>query len=203
MPKTEYRYRTLEKFLQAALQEKLPVEMIPTFYFDTNVILDIMDSREQSSVTLFNFLVEKKWILVTSIFAKVEIYETKQIDEFRRQKKEQGWENGKIDKKLHDRDLSPATLNNVSQRATNKLDQISENFRPYTCLLEEGWTIAEEIKRSTNLTDKDSLHLAEARAAACDIFLTRDRPLIKVAKNYIWAKTPAETARILGITNKL
>jgi len=198
VPKTEYR--TLRKFLQAALQEKVEA---PFFYFDTNVILDIIDSREQSSVALFEFLVKKKWVLVTSIFAKVEIYESKQIDEFRSQKEEQGWAKNRIDKKLHDRDLSSDILNCVSQRVTNKLDPIIENFRPYTCILEEGWTIAEDIKQSTNLTDKDSIHLAEARAAACDIFLTRDRPLIRVAKDYIWASTPAKIVYILRITNKL
>ena len=197
MPKPEYR--TLPKFLQAALQG----EVKPIFYFDTNVILDIIDSREQSSLTLFEFLVEKEWVLITSTFAKVEIYETKQIDEFRRQKEQQGWTKGKIDKKLHDRDLSPAILNSVSQRVTNKLDPIIKHFSPYTRILEEGWTIAEDIKQSTNLTDKDSIHLAEARAAACDIFLTRDGPLIKVAKDYIWASTPARIVHILGITNKL
>jgi len=198
MPKAEYP--TLSKFLQAALRGKAEP---PFFYFDTNVILDIIDSREQSSVILFEFLVEKKWILVTSIFAKVEIYESKQVDEFRRQKEEQGWAKNRIDKKLHDRDLSPDILNSVSQRATNKLDPIIENFRPYTCILEEGWTIAEDIKQSTNLTDKDSIHLAEALGAACDIFLTRDRSLIKVAKDRIWASKPAEIVDILGITNKL
>jgi predicted nucleic acid-binding protein len=192
-------YRTLRKFLQAALQGKV----IPIFYFDTNVILDIMDSREQSSVTLFEFLVEKEWVLVTSTFAKVEIYESKQIDEFRSQKEKQGWAKLKIDRKLHDRHLTPAILNCVSQSVINKLDPIIKHFLPDTRILQEGWAIAEDIKQSTNLTDKDSIHLAEARAAACDILLTNDRPLIKVAKDYIWAERPAEIARVLGITNRL
>ncbi len=78
-------YLTIKELLVASLKD----EIAPIFYFDTNVILDIIDRRKESSLKLYDFLIQKNWNMVTSIFAKVEIYETKQKDKFREKKESQ------------------------------------------------------------------------------------------------------------------
>lgn len=191
----ERGYQTIAELLRAGLRR----EVTPVFYFDTNVILDIIDRRQQSSFDLFDFLIKRKWELVTSIFAKVEIYETKQKDEFRRQKEKEGWSDEKIGRNINRRDLPAEVLSFLSQQVNANLSGMIEHFNPFTYLIEEGWAMAEDIKQSTNLTDKDSIHLAEARAVACDIFLTRHELLIDIAKEYIWAAKPDEIVDILGI----
>jgi len=64
-------------------------------------------------------------------------------------------------------------------------------------LIHEGWSIAEDIKGITNLTDKDSIHLAEALSISCHIFLTRDQFLLNIARNYIFSANPDEIMDIL------
>lgn len=180
-------------------REMEEIEHVPVVYFDTNIVLDIIDRRQQSSLDLFNFMVRMKWQMVTSIFAKVEIYETKQKDEFRRQKTMEGWADAKISRGMSRRDLSTTVLASLAQQANADIDLMIKPFDPFTYLIKEGWALAEGIKEATNLTDKDSIHLAEARALGCDIFLTRDRFLIDIAKKYIWAATPDEVIEILDI----
>ena len=88
-------HNTFAEFLHAGLRNEVKI----FFYFDTNVILDIIDHRNQLSIDLFEFLTKRKNLkLVTSVFAKVEIYETKQKDEFREQKEMEGWTDEKIKK---------------------------------------------------------------------------------------------------------
>jgi len=196
----QIKYQTIIEFLKAGLER----EITPLFYFDTNVILDIIDQRHQSSIDIYNLLINKNWELVTSIFAKVEIYETKQKDEFRKQKTEQGWIDEKIKKNMEKRDLSMIDLDSVSKQIEKKLMPIISHFNKFTYLIEDGWILAEEIKASTNLTDKDSVHLAEARAIGCDVFLSKDEFLIEIAQDYIWTLTPESMMSIvenIGLKN--
>jgi predicted nucleic acid-binding protein len=162
--------------------------------------LDLVEGRQQSSLDLFKFLISRReWRLYTSTFAKVEVYEKKQKDEFRRHKAEQGWSDTRILRNIDKRDLSAEVLESISKQVDAELKGVIEYFEPLTRILEDGWDIAEEIKGSTNLTDKDSIHLAEARAVPCNILLTRDEFLTKIAKEYIWVARPEEVIDTLGI----
>ena len=181
------------------INDGLRGKAIPIFYFDTNVLLDVIYNRSQSSIELFNFLIKRRWSLVTSIFAKVEVCETKQKDEYRRQKEEIGWTDEKIKKNIEKRDLTEEILKYLAQQIDADMSKVSTYFEPFTYLIDEGWELAEKIKISTNLTDKDSIHIAEANAIGCDVFLTRDEFLIKSSKYYILALTPDELISVLNI----
>jgi predicted nucleic acid-binding protein len=190
----DIEYQSISDFINSALQGNLT----PLFYFDTNILLDIIDQREGPSIELFDFLIQKEWKMVTSVFAKVEIYETKQKDKFRQEKVLQGWTPKKIRNNIEKkRDLTDDMLENILEQVNSKLTDVIKHFNPFTSIAQEGWDIAEDIKKKTNLSDKDSIHLAEARMISCNVFLTKDRFLIKVAKNYIFSTTPREIMNIL------
>lgn len=186
-------YRTLKHYLSDAVRGFL----IPILYFDTNVILDIIDNRNRDSLRLYRYALQKQWQCITSVFAKVEMLEVKQIQRFKTEKKQACWSDNKIKRELHKRDLSPRILGNISRSLTARLKSKVEDLRPYSCLIEDGWVKAEEVKRKTNLTDKDSIQLAEALAIACDLFVTRDKHLLSVAKRYMWAERPDSVIQIL------
>jgi len=192
------RYRSLDYFLRDAIEGLLPEGVFPpTLYFDTNVFLDIIDNRDKNSLNLYRYAYQRKWQCVTSIFAKVEVLEVKQIHQFRREKQQVNWSSKRIKSELHKRDLSTRMLGNISRSLTARLKSIYEGFKQYSCLVETGWVKVEEIKRKTNLTDKDSIHLAEALAIACDLFISRDDFLLEIAKRYIWAERPDSVIEIL------
>jgi len=191
-------YRSLNCFLRDAIEGLLPKEVFPpTLYFDTNVFLDIIDNRDRNSLDLYRYAYQHKWQCVTSVFAKVEVLEVKQIHQFKREKQQVNWSDKRIKSELYKRDLSPRILGNISKSLTARLKSIYEGFKQYSCLVEGGWLGAEEIKRKTNLTDKDSIHLAEALAITCDLFITRDNFLLEVAKRYIWAERPDSVIEIV------
>ena len=194
MNASDVRFPKLKKLINDGLQSRA----IPILYFDTNIMIDIIDHRSQSSVELFNFLIKRKWALVTSVFAKVEVCETKQKDEFRRQKEKSDWTDEKIKKNIEKRDLTEEILKQLSDQIDVNIKKISSNFEPFTYLIDEGWSLAEKVKLSTNLTDKDSIHVAEAIAIGCDVFLTRDDFLIKSSRRYILALTPEELISVLN-----
>jgi hypothetical protein len=182
----------------AAVKGSLPKEVFPpTLYFDTTIFLDIIDNRDKNSLNLYRYAYQRKWQCVTSIFAKVEVLEVKQIHQFKREKQQVNWSSNRIKSELHKRDLSPRILGNISRSLTVRLKSINKGLKQYSCLVEAGWIEAEEVKRKTNLTDKDSIHLAEALAIACDLFISRDVSLLKVAKRYIWAEHPRSVIKIL------
>ena len=189
-------YRTLDHFLSDAVRGVL----IPILYFDTNVLLDIIDNRDRNSLNLYRYAWQNQWQCVSSIFAKVEMLEVKQFHRFKRQKQRIGWSSSHIKRELHKRDLPPRILGNISRSLIARLKYRCEGLSPYSCLVEDGWVKAEEVKRKTNLTDKDSIHLAEALAIACDLFVSRDGFLLSVAKRYIWAERPDS---VIGILNSV
>ncbi len=188
-------YRTLDHFLGDAVKGLL----IPILYFDTNVYLDIIDNdnKYRNSLNLYRYAWQQQWHCVTSIFAKVEALEVKQNRQFKKEKQQASWSDNRMKKELHKRDLSPRILGNISRSLTARLKSRCEGFKEYSCLLEDGWVKAEELKRKTNLTDKDSIHLAEALVIACDLFVTRDKPLLSVAQRHIWAECPDSVIKIL------
>ena len=190
-------YRTLHHFLSDAVKGLLPEGLFPpTLYFDTNVFLDLIDNRDRDSLTLCRYAWQHQWQCVTSIFAKVETLEVKQFHRFKSEKLKL-WSNKRIERARHKRDLSPRILGNISRSLTARIKSRCEGFKQYSCLVEEGWTKAEEVKRKTNLTDKDSIHLAEALAIACDLFISRDDFLLSVATKYTWADHPSSVIDIL------
>ncbi len=188
-------YQTLEDFLAASLRD----EITPRFYFDTNVILDLIEGRQQSSLDLFEFLIgREEWELYTSVFAEVEVYEKKQKDEFRREKEKINWSNAKIGRNMDKRDLSTNNLKSISEQVDAELNDVVQHFQSISRLNDYGWDLAVDIKKTTNLTDKDTIHLAESLLVPCDVFLTRDKFLIDIAREFLWAVKPDEVIDILN-----
>lgn len=162
------------------------------------MFLDIVDNRDKDTLNIYRYARHHEWECVTSIFAKVETLEVKQFHVFKSEKRKLGWSTRRIEQERNNRDLTRRILGNISRSLTGRLKYRGAGFREYSSLVEDGWVKAEEVKRKTNLTDKDSIHLAEALAIACDIFITRDRHLLSVAKRYIWAEQPNSIIKFLS-----
>ena len=138
------------------------------------------------TLNIYNYARQHDWECVTSIFAKVETLEVKQFHVFKSEKRKLGWSTRRIEKERHNRDLTRRILGNISRSLTARLKYSGGGFREYSSLVEDGWVKAEEVKRKT-----------EALAIACDIFITRDKTLLSVAKRYIWAERPNSIIKIL------
>ena len=190
-------YNTFEDYLENALKNIVT----PILYFDTNVYIDILFDRNKSSSMLYDFVCQKKWECVTSVFSKVETLEVKQIHKFK-ELKNNIWSSIRINNEIHKRDLTQMELGNVSRSISIREKNRCSGFNEYSAILEEGWIKAEEIKRKNNLTDKDSIHLAEAIAIACDVLISRDEFFLSISKKYIWSINPDQflaQLRNLGI----
>ncbi len=98
---------------------------------------------------------------------------------------------------MEKRDLTNNELEIAKEQVDSSLIDVIKHFNTFTYLIHEGWSIAEDIKGITNLTDKDSIHLAEALSISCHIFLTRDQFLLNIARNYIFSANPDEIMDIL------
>jgi predicted nucleic acid-binding protein len=163
--------------------------------------LDILYRRNNDSLDLYQYAWSKGWQCITSVFTKLETLEVKQFHIFKNEKRKLGWKNKRIENERHNRDLSSKILGNISRSVTALIKSRCKGFKIYTSLLEDGWEIAEEIKRKTNLTDKDTLQLSEALTIACDIFVSRDESLLLEAKKHTWAKTPNLLIEIIKLSD--
>lgn len=63
--------------------------------------------------------------------------------------------------------------------------------------LAELWDETEKLCADTNIDPSDSIHVATALAAECDVLVSRDSDLVKIAKPYLPAASPERTGRLL------
>ena len=195
MESSHFSYSTIKEYIEAAVD----CLVIPIIYFDTNVYIDIIFNRDANSVQLYEFAIQNDWECVTSIFAKVETLEMMQKDQYREMKEMKGWKNKRIINGFSHRDLPSRTLEKLSHKLNKLIRARGGGFRNYCSIQDiEGCQEVESIKRTTNLTDKDSIHLAEARAIACDIMISKDRHLVEIASNYLWVIAPDTLNRIIS-----
>lgn len=166
----------------------------PFLYLDTNVLLDVVDSRRRASGQLLDRIKSEEWSALTSPFTLLEMYEAKQADRWAEKLLSSGLTFSQIQRRVGERCSGRSALNR------GELDEV------YSSLYAAMQTIldtvvfpeltpglqnkAEEVCASTNLDPTDSFHLATALYYGCDILVTSDSTFLKLARPYMIANTP-------------
>lgn len=159
-------------------------------FLDSNVILDIVENRDENSKKLLDYICLNKIYCCTSVFAHAESIDKKQ--EFIHIKNMLD-NNTSVDKAIRNRGNKRLSL----KQREDVMEDFGNFFNKYNIVTWDldkyGWEQVIEIMRVFNIKAPDSIHLAVAMIAECTIFTTKDEELLKVVKT---------SGKILGLTPK-
>ena len=153
-------------------------------YVDTNFILDCTEGRNDKSIALILKIKEKGWRCVTSAFTIMEIADIKKDEAFIWKKLQKKWELKKILRERYKKDLNNDDFEEISNYLQNKI----LNAYPYIetiNLTPEGWALALQISRESNVATGDAIHLASTWSSQCNYLITSDGPFIKNAETVL------------------
>jgi len=86
---------------------------------------------------------------------------------------------------MGERDLTSSALEDVSNSIQKDLNPFIETEKIRVRYLdEEGWDTALDFQKEMNISSSDAIHLAVAYIWGCDIFVTSDNQLRKIASQY-------------------
>lgn len=155
-------------------------------YLDTNILRDCLKNRSTSSNRLLEVIRQKKIDCGTSVFTLMELVDIEKDHSFFTKKLLKGEEVSKINRQKSERDLHSLDLTEIS----NQIDTIQEtyDFLELIAITEsQGWQLAADICKLSNLNAPDSLHVASAIGSGCDIMITNDQFLKTDATHLIKA----------------
>lgn len=157
-------------------------------YLDTNIFLDLTRNRNPDSTTeLFQSIKKGKYKAATSTFTLLEFMEDEQERVFAEREilvRKRSFD--EVRRHMDERDLTDVELEGI------KIILKKEIFKPYidagiielTYLSSEGWDRAFELQQKLNISSDDAVHLAMADIWGCDVFVTGDDQLRKVASAF-------------------
>ncbi|OGI27363.1 MAG: hypothetical protein A2359_04550 [Candidatus Moranbacteria bacterium RIFOXYB1_FULL_43_19] len=147
-------------------------------YLDTNIIRDYLENRNPKSVELVELARQKGWECLTSAFTMMELADLEQDSIF--------FQKTVIRKKWDvDRFLRERRQKTLSDNDYKDLEEYLENipirlpFLTFFNLSEDGWRISQYIASHSVLSAVDTIHLATAYTAECNIVVTTDTGFIK------------------------
>ena len=154
-------------------------------YLDTNIFLDLIRKRNDDSVELFRKIKKGDYRTVTSFFTLLEITEDEQKRVFAEREivmRKKSFD--EVRTRIYERDLGKAELESI------EIHLKKEVYKPFVdtekigirYLDDEGWDRALELLGKLNISASDSIHLAIADLLNCDVFVTNDSQLRKVAE---------------------
>ncbi len=158
------------------LTEKPPrvlTEIVPHIYLDANIIVDIIQGQRRASIHMIEEIKNRKWVCSTSAFSYMEVLDIIQENKFIYEKLSDGFPLKMIMRMRANRDLSDNNLEKIFNQVKNKFF-IPYDFIEFYDLTEDGWGRALGICATTNIFAPDSLHLATAIEAGCDLLVTSD-----------------------------
>lgn len=153
-------------------------------YLDTGIFLDLIRKRNDDSIALFNDVKKGKYDALTSALTLLEIIENEQKRIF---------EDGKIvsQKQYLDEDKIKMPQRELTSEEFDSIDVIIEReiYQPYVetgrikiaYLSENGWNKAVQLQTFLPISPDDAIHLAMALTSGCDVFVTKDSRLRKIA----------------------
>ena len=163
----------------------------PTFYLDTNVLLDMLRGRNPTSAELVDKIRNRGWSYSSSYYALMEVINREQESIFFKNKLRAGISADDINRMKYEKDLTRVQLRTIERKVVgffeNKYPDLELVF-----LDEDGWDEAIGIKTSTNLMTDDTLHLAAAIITDCSVLVTRDTFLKRIAQDYISCDQPEQ-----------
>jgi len=177
---------------------------LPHLYFDTNVILDVIEERWPPSVSLAERAKAEGWSCSTSRFTVLEMLDAKQEDRFMRNLLNQGFTLSQIVRRLGGRrggkfSLGQVELDAIYEELSGALSK-RLGFIVFQRPLTELWDETEKLCADTNIAPADAIHLATALGAGCDVLVSRDSEFLAIAQSYIPTASPES---INGVLKKL
>lgn len=170
--------------------------IVPHLYVDTNVFAGILEGQHKASVHLLETIKEKRWRCSTSIFTLMELSEIRQDNKFIYNQLALGTHVKKAFRSLDQKNLSPYDLD-ITQERIDVLFSQNYPFVEFFSLEKTGWDRALELKATTNISAPDSIHVATAIEAGCDVLVTLDTLLRKEAEAFIISCLPEQTNKVL------
>jgi len=171
----------------------------PIIYLDTNVCRDCINKNRskvsKESIHLLETIREKKWDCITSTFTFMELYDIEKEDLFFNKKLRYGLDVNRIIRDRNHKDLTSDDLDEVNERISEFHNEY--NFIKFHALDgEEGWKLAKDVSRSSNLSAPDSIHLAVALGSGCNLIITSDEPFLQQAAKFLQDKELWNNVRI-------
>ena len=166
----------------------------PAIYFDTTVLLDVIDNRRESTHMLLETAREHGFQITASPFGILEMIEAKKTDRWAESMLERGYTVVQISRRMGSRRSGPLALtsdqiadvyNAIREALQGELDIVGFP-EPTPGLMNH----AEDICASTTLAAADSLHLATALYFGCQLIVSSDSDLLRTARQYIHATPP-------------
>jgi len=135
-----------------------------------------------------------QWLCSTSRFTVLEMLDAKQEERFVQNRLAEGLTLSQIVRRLGGRRsgkfrLRAKELDEIYSELHDALET-SYGFIAFQRPLAELWDQAEEFCADTNIAPADSIHLATAVGAQCDLLVTRDTDFLTIARQYIAAVAP-------------
>ncbi|MDO8451311.1 MAG: PIN domain-containing protein [bacterium] len=147
-------------------------------YFDTNVIRDYLENRNQKSVELVELARQKKWECTTSALTMMEIADLEQDSIFfQKTVIRKKWDVDHFLRDRKDKKLSAEDHKDVEEYLAGVNTRMPS--LGFFNLSEGGWQIAQYIASHSTLLSVDTIHLATAYTASCDLVVTNDTRFIK------------------------
>ena len=167
----------------------------PTIYFDTTVLLDVVDRRSSDTQALLDAVREYGFQVLASPFGILEMIEAKKTDRWAENMLSRGFTVVQISRRMGSRRGGPTALTSeqlaevyVTIRDVLQAELDVVGFpEPTTGLMSS----AEDICAATTLAAADSLHLATALYFGCQLLVSSDSDLVRVARRYIPATPPS------------
>jgi predicted nucleic acid-binding protein len=176
--------------------EKGLLTIVPHLYIDTNIFAEVADGQHLGAVHLVESIRDKGWRCSTSIFTLMELADIRQDNKYVYNQLGRGTHVKKAFRSLDQRDLSSSDLNQI-QKQIDKMFSVSYPFCEFYSLEEKGWDKALDLKAKTNISAPDSIHLATAIEAGCDLLVSLDSFFIKQAGPFIKTCVPDQANKIL------
>lgn len=171
----------------------------PTFYLDTNIMVDVLKDRNADSSKLINLIDKNKWKCVTSAFAFMEMIDAVQDHKYAKIKFQAREDYARICRSRLSRDMTLSDLQSTEFDFRGFHQQY-----PFICpvsLDATGWDLALHIASSSNIFAPDVVHLITAWICGCDLLITNDSHFAKESKKLLdrenirsFAVCPADNA---------
>jgi predicted nucleic acid-binding protein len=151
-------------------------------YLDANILIDIVrKGRHPESLELFEKALARKWRCTASTFARMEALDIEQTNKWIQQRIRAGEHPDRLLRRLRERDLPTRTLKDLQREFYSSFLAGADPLVHWRQLDGEGWDLATELALTTNIAAPDCIHVATALRAGCDILVTWDQPLEKMA----------------------
>jgi len=153
-------------------------------YFDTNIIRDYLENRNQESIKLVEYIRQKELECFTSTFTMMELADVQQDTIFfQRTVINKKWDVDKFLRKRRQKNLSQQDFKDLGEYL--EMVEARLPFIGFFNLDEEGWQIAQYIASHSILSAVDTIHLATAYTSSCDIIITNDTQFIKYGNDIL------------------